>query len=105
MFLLELMAIFLAPLAIGQRAYVMVRCASVRVCFNFFFKYLLINYLSDLDEISQKCSCHGPLQNILKKFDSVKNCCCHGNKTEKILQTLKIFLSETMSPRATKFGM
>ena len=42
---------------------------------------------------------------FLKKFDSVKNCGCHGNKTEKNLKTLKIFLSETMRPRATKFGM
>ena len=37
---------FLAPLAVGQRAYVMVRfpsCvrASVRLCVNFFFKHLL----------------------------------------------------------------
>ena len=105
---------FLAPLAVGQRAYVMVRCASVRLsvcafirlCVNFFFKHLLLwNYLSDFDEISKKCSCHGPLQNYLKKFDSVKNCGCHGNKTEKILKTLKIFLSETMRPTGTKFGM
>ena len=59
----------------------------------------------DFDEISQKCSCHGPLQNFLKKFDSVKNCGFHGNKTEKILKTLKIFLSETIRVRATKFGM
>ena len=37
---------FLAPLAVGQRAYVMVRCPScvrpsVRLCVNFFFKHLL----------------------------------------------------------------
>ena len=33
---------FLAPLAVGQRAYVMVRCpSSVRPCVNFFFKHLL----------------------------------------------------------------
>ena len=41
---------FLAPLAVGQQAYVMVRCpscvrpsvrASVRPCVNFFFKHLL----------------------------------------------------------------
>ena len=41
----------------------------------------------------------------LTKFDSVKNCGCHGNKTEKKLKILKIFLSETMRPRATKIGM
>ena len=33
---------FLAPLAVGQRAYVMVRCPScVRPSVNFFFKHLL----------------------------------------------------------------
>ena len=41
----------LAPLAIGQRAYVMVHCPSfvracvrpsVRLCVNFFFKHLLL---------------------------------------------------------------
>ena len=61
---------------------------SVRPCVNFFFKQLLLwNYLLDFDEILQKCSCHGPLQNFLKKFDSVKNFGCHGNKTEKKLKT------------------
>ena len=41
--------------------------ACVRPCINFFFKHLLLgNYLSDFDEISQKCSCHGLLQNFLK---------------------------------------
>ena len=99
----------------GQRAYVMVCCLScvrlsvrpsVRPCVNFFFKHLLLwNYLSDFDGISQKCSCHGPLQNFLKKFHSVKNCGCHGNKTEKKMKTLKIFLWETIRVRATKFGM
>ena len=33
----------LTPLAVGQRAYVMVRCPSyVRPCINFFFKHLLL---------------------------------------------------------------
>ena len=102
---------FLAPLAIGHQASVMVHCPScvhlaVRPCVNFFFKHLLLrNYFSDFDEISQKLSCHGPLQNFMKEFDSVKNCGCHGNKTEKNLKTLKIFLSETIRVRATKFGM
>ena len=57
---------FLAPLAIGQQAYVMLLCVfvcvSVHICVNFFFEHLLWNYLLDFDEISQKCSCHGPLQ-------------------------------------------
>ena len=39
----------------------------VRPSVNFFFKHLLRwNYLSDFDEISQKCFHHGPLQNFLK---------------------------------------
>ena len=62
--------LFLDPLAVGLRAYVMVCCPavrpSVRACVNFFFKHLLLwNYLSDFDEITQKCSCHGPLQIFL----------------------------------------
>ena len=80
--------------------------ASVRPCVNFFFKHLLRwNYLSDFDEISQICSHYGPLQNFLKLFDSFKNSGCHCNKTENFLKSLKIFLSETIRPRATKFGM
>ena len=48
---------FLSPLTVGQRAYVMACCASVRPsirpCVNFFFKHLLLwNYLSDFDKIS-----------------------------------------------------
>ena len=97
---------FLAPLAVGQRAYVMVCCPSC-VCaltfsLNIFFSETTYRTFY---EILQKCSCHGPLQNFLKKFDSVKNCGCHGNKTEKNLKSLKIFLSETIRVRATKFGM
>ena len=38
--------------------------------------------------------------NFLKEFDSIKNCGCHSNKTEKKLKTLKIFLSETIRVRA-----
>ena len=69
-------------------------------------KHLLLwNYVLDFDEISQKCSCHCPLQNFLKKFDSFKNSGCHGNKTWNFLKSLKIFLSETIRLRATKFGM
>ena len=56
------------------------------------------------DEISQKCSCHGLLQNFLKEFDSFKNSGCHSNKTGNFLKTLKILLSETKRLRATKFG-
>ena len=105
---------FLVPLAIGQRAYVMVCCPSsvrlsvrpsvrpsVRVLtfsLNIFFSEITYHIL-------MKFHRNGPLQNFLKKFDSVKNCGCHGNKTEKISKTLKIFLSETIRVRATKFGI
>ena len=69
----------------------------VRPSVNFFFKHLLWNHLSDFDEISQKCS--------LKEFDSFKHSGCHSNKTYFFSKSLKIFLSETITPRATEFGM
>ena len=55
--------------------------------------------------ISQKFSYHGPLQNFMKEFNSVKNSGCHGNKTSKFLNFLKIFLSETIRLTDSKFGM
>ena len=59
---------FLAPLAAGQRAYVLARCLlSVHPCVNI----SETNY--GILIISQKCTCHGPLQNFLKEFDSFKN--------------------------------
>ena len=91
---------FLAPLAVGQRAmsWPIARRASVRALtfsLNIFF-----SETTDFDEISQKCSCHGPLKNFLKEFDSFKNSGCHGNKTYFFFKT---FLSETIRPRATNF--
>ena len=89
----------LAPLAIGQRAYVMARCPlsirpSYHVCFNFCFEHLwtyipnfdetsqkFFYHYSNFDEISQKRSYHSLLQNFLKEFDPFKNSGCHGNKT------------------------
>ena len=63
---------------------------SIRLCVNFFLKHLpLWNYLSDFDEIAQKCSYHGPFQNLLKEFDSFKNPGCHGNKTYFFLNLFK----------------
>ena len=75
-----------APLAIGQRAYVMARCPScvrpsvgaLTFSLNVFFSETTCRILI---KMSQKCSCHSPLQNFLKEFDSFKNSCCHGNKT------------------------
>ena len=102
----------LAPLAVGQRVYVMV-CStlcdrpSVRPSVHALSFSLNISETTKriLMKFHRNVSCHGPPQNFLKEFDSVKNCGCHGNKTEKILKTLKIFLSETIRARATKFGM
>ena len=112
---------FLAPLAVGQQAYLMFRCPScvrpsvgqrvraLTFSLNIFFSETTYQILMKFH--SSKCSCHGPLQNFLKEFDSIKNCGCHGNKTKKKkkkkkkLKTLKIFLSETIRVRATKFGM
>ena len=53
-----LMVQFLAPLAVGQPANVMARCPlCIRPA-----RHELINIsLSDFDEVSQKCSCHGSL--------------------------------------------
>ena len=42
---------------------------------------------------------------LLKEFDFFKNSGCHGYKTEKYWKSLKIYWSETIAPRATKFGM
>ena len=75
--------------------------ASVRVLtfsLNIFFSETIYRIL-------MKFHRNGPLQNFLKEFDSFKNSCCHGNKTENFLKSLKIFLSDTIMPRATKFGM
>ena len=98
---------FLAPLAIGQRAYVMVCCSPcVRLCVNFFFKHLLWNSLSDFDEISQKSSWYGPFQNFLKKnWFRQKLWLPWQQNWKKKMKTLKTFLSETIRIRATKFGM
>ena len=100
---------FLAPLAVGQRAYVMV-CCPLCVCpsgrpstfsLNIFFSETTYRILMKF----YRCSCRSPLQNFLKEFDSFKNSGCYSNKTKKKMKTLKIFLSEAIRPRATKFGM
>ena len=69
----------------GQRAYVMAHCLlCIRPCVNFFFKHLLLwNYSSIFYEILQKCSCHCPLQNFLKEFDSFKNSLAMATKLKK----------------------
>ena len=67
------LTLFLAPLALGQRPYVMVCChACVRALtfsLNIFFSETTYRILMKF----QECSCHGPLQNFLKEFNSIKN--------------------------------
>ena len=99
---------FLAPLAVGQRAYVMVCCpscvsASVRALtfsLNIFYETtyrILMKFYRNVPAVFIRRLPYGPqpitrrqnfrlvqtLQNLLKKIDFVKNCGCHGNKTEK----------------------
>ena len=62
------------PMIVARKANELMSLSAVRASMllyvNFFFKYFLLrNYLNDFDEISQKCSCHGPLYNFLKEFD------------------------------------
>ena len=47
-----------------------------------FLRYLffLNIFFSETTNRTLKCSCHGPLQNFLKEFDSFKNSGCRGNK-------------------------
>ena len=54
-----------APKASKLMSWSVVCRACVRLCVNFFFKYFLLrNYLTDFDEISRKCTFHGPLSNF-----------------------------------------
>ena len=39
---------------------------------------------------------------FLKEFDSVKNCGCHGNKTEKFLKTVNTVFSKDLYCRNVK---
>ena len=99
--------LFLTPLAECLWAYVMVWCLS---CIYYLYATVIfpsstLKLSSNFDRNSQKSSNHGPLQKLLKEFDSFKNTGCHVNKTLKYCKSLKIFLSETIRPRGTKFGM
>ena len=100
---------FLAPLAVGQQAYVMVRlsvvCPSICVLtfsLNIFFSETTYRILM---KFHRNVPAMVLFRIYWKNLILLKNCGCHGNKTEKKMKTLKIFLSETMRPRATKFGM
>ena len=95
---------FLAPLAVGQRAYVMVRCPSVRPSIRV-LTFSLNIFSETTYQIFMKFHRMVLFRISWKNLIPSKNCGFHGNKTEKILKTLKIFLSETIRVRATKFGI
>ena len=77
----------------------MVRCASVPA-----LTFSLNVFFETTYQILMKFHRYVPaMVNFLKEFDSFKNSGCHGNKTKKILKSLKI-LSETIRLRATKLA-
>ena len=102
---MEVCNIFLAPLAGGQRAYVMARCASVHLCVNFF-----LNILSETtNPILMKLHRNVPAMVLFrisrKNLIPSKTLVAMATKLKKTLISLKIFLSETIRVRATKFDM
>ena len=96
---------FLAPLAIGQRAYVMVCCPpSVHVLtfsLNIFFSEtayrILMKFHRDVPAIVL-------FRIFWKNLIPLKTPAAIATKLKK-RWNLKIFLSEAIGPRATKFGM
>ena len=78
------------------------RCPSV---INNFFEHLLLStHKASCNQTLQECSLDEALSKMFKEFNSMKNSGCPSNKKGKFGKILKI-LSETMRPRATKFGM
>ena len=52
---------------------------------NFLLKWhLLLNGWANLNQISQKCSIHGPFSNLFKDSNSMQNSGYHGNQKEKL---------------------
>ena len=103
---------FLAPLAIGQRAYVIVCCASVRACVRPSIRALTfsLNIFSETTcRILMKFHGNVPAMVLfrifLKNLIPSKTVVAMATKLKKILKTLKIFLSGTVRVRASKFGI
>ena len=105
---------FLAPLAVGQRAYVMA-CCPLCVCpsvcpsvcaltfsLNIFFSettyQILVKFHRNVPTLVLFRIC----RNILIPS---KTLVAMATKLKFFLKSLKIFSSETIRPRATKFGM
>ena len=88
-----------------QQAEVMAMCTYTHPVFCY-FKYRLLDWKSDFDQISLKGCCKDWLTNYFKEFLSSQNYGCHCNKTENtcMLKSLGSFLSETIKPLSTKCG-
>ena len=82
---------------------------SVHPCVNFFFKNLNTFFSETTYRILMKFYRNVPAMVLFriswKNLILSKTLVFHGNKTVKLLKTLKIFLSETIRVRATKFSM
>ena len=95
---------FLAPLALGQQAYVMARCPSC-VCPSIRALTFSLNiFFSETTcRILMKFHRNVPAMVLFNLIPS-KTLVAMATKLKKI-EILKIFLSETIRHRATKFGM
>ena len=81
----------------GRPLYI-VRCPSS----TFFFKHLLLNKGTNLDENWQGSYLGESLPKLLKRLNSTHSSGCDGNRMEKIAKSSKMFFSES---RAFIFGM
>ena len=97
--------LFLAPLAVGQRAYVMVRRPSVRALtfsLNIFFSETTYRILMKFHRnVPTMVLFRISWNNLIPS----KTLVAMATILKFFMKSLKIFLSETIIPRATKFGM
>ena len=87
----------------GQRADELMGWPVVRLSVSNLQNQLLLKYQQqDIDETSQELSSHGPLLNLLLKFQFHAELWLPWQLKGK---TLKIILSQTVTPRAQTLGM
>ena len=110
----ELMVLFLTPLAVGQRAYVMARCplcVHPSVCGSVCALTFSLNIFCSETTYRILMKFHRNVPGMVLFRISWKNLIpsttlvAMATKLKIFLKSLKIFLSETIMPRATKFGM
>ena len=75
------------------------------LCVIFYVKNLLRKYPSNFEEISQNDPAMVLFRISWKNLIPSKTVIAMAAKLKKYWKSLKIFLSETIKPRATKFGM